>query len=168
MKSTGEPEPTRGARKHVRLWTARFPSWGPRRTDTAETGTGRGRPHSGRRRETLEAGCGTRPTPSATQTQQGSAVPPIRSPARATASQCWFLKGEAAVSARYAVRKVSPGATSLHCAACSFRSADVGCCRLFVSPLDISFTQVSLPLKCSLEFHFLSLLYPTFHDAHEG
>ena len=125
------------------------------------------------REKTRDSGGGmwcrqTRPTPSATQTQQGSAVPPIRSPARATASQCWFLKGEAAGSTRYAVRKVSPGATSLHCAACSFRSADVGCCRLFVSPLDISFTQVSLPLKCSLEFHFLSLLYPTFHDAHEG
>ena len=110
----------------------------------------------------------TRPTPSATQKQQGSAVPPIRSPSRATASQCWFLKGEAAGSARYAVQKVSPGATSLYCAACSFRSADVGCSRLFDSHLDISFTQVSLPLKCSLEFHFLSLLYPTFHDAHEG
>ena len=51
-------EPPRGAREHVRLWTARFPSWGPRRTDTVETGTGHGRPHSGRRRQTLEAGCG--------------------------------------------------------------------------------------------------------------
>lgn len=100
----------------------------------------------------LEAGCGAGQETYSQRHRQGSAVPPIRSPARAAASQCWLLEEEAAGNTRYAVRKVPPGATSHHRAAGSFSSADIGCSRL--CPLNISFTQVSLPLKFSLEFHF--------------
>lgn len=134
MKSTGEPEPepTRGAREHLRLWTAGSHPGGPEGQTLRTLGQGAEGHTQGEdprlwRQDVVPA---KRPTPSATQTQQGSAVPPIRSPARAAASQCWLLEEEAAGNTRYAVRKVSPGATSHHRAAGSFSSADIGCSRL--------------------------------------
>lgn len=118
MKSTGHPEPeaTRGAREHVRLWTARFPSWGPRRTGTADTRAGaEGRTQGDDSRLWRRDVVPARPTPSSAQTRPDSPLQPIRSPARAVTSQGWFLKGEAAGSSRYTVRKVSPGASSHRC-----------------------------------------------------